>query len=173
MVVVADTSPLNYLILIDADRVLQNLYGEVLVPSAVIRELRHTGAPRQVMQWVADPPDWLRIEDAPAVSDAARRRQDQTLDELGAGEREAILLAQAQTEQVLLLMDEIKGRAEAALRSLGFTGTLGVLDAAAEAGLLDLPSALARLRETSFYVTPALLRRLLDRDAARLQKGKD
>jgi hypothetical protein len=36
------------------------------------------------MQWVADPPKWLRIEDPPTVWDAARRRQDRTLDELGA-----------------------------------------------------------------------------------------
>ena len=160
MVVIADTSPLNYLILIDADHVLQQLYGEVLVSSAVMRELQHSRAQRQVMQWVADPPEWLRIEDAPPAS-------DEILDELGAGERAAILLAQAQNQKVLLLMDENKGRAEATSRGLASTGTLGVLDAAAEAGLLDLPSAIARLRETSFYVTPALLKRLLDRDAAR------
>jgi predicted nucleic acid-binding protein len=119
------------------------------------------------MQWAADPPEWLRIEDALPASDPARRRQDQILDELGAGEREAIVLAQAQTQEVLLLMDETKGRAEAASRNLASTGTLGVSDTAAEAGLLDLPSAIARLRETSFYVTPALLKRLLDQDAAR------
>ena len=38
---------------------------------------------------------------------------------------------------------------------------------AADAGLLDLPSAIARLRETSFHVTPALLKRSLDRDIER------
>lgn len=86
---------------------------------------------------------------------------------LGAGEREAIALAAAQNEDVLLLMDEAKGRAAAASRGLATTGTLGVLDLAAEAGLLDLPSAITRLRNTSFHVTPALLKRLLDRDAAR------
>jgi len=53
------------------------------------------------------------------------------------------------------LIDESKGRAEAARRHLASTGTFGVLDAAAEAGLLDLPSAIARLRKTSFHATPA------------------
>src|ERR1035441_3717524 len=109
MVVIADTSLLNYLILIDADRLLQQLYGEVLVPSAVMRELQHSDAPRQVMEWVADPPEWLKIEHAPLVSDPS-------LTDLGSGESEAILLAQAQTQEVLLLMDEVKGRAEAASR---------------------------------------------------------
>ena len=37
--VVADTSPLNYLIQIDCQDVLQALYGSVLVPAAVLTEL--------------------------------------------------------------------------------------------------------------------------------------
>src|SRR5665213_2025152 len=160
MVVIADTSPINYLILIEADHVLQQLYGRVLVPLAVVRELQHNGAPGQVLRWIANPPAWLKIEDTLPTVDPA-------LDELGAGERAAIILAQAQSEDILLLMDELAGRAAATSRSLLSTGTLGVLDAAAEAGLLDLPSAIARLRDTSFHVTPALLKRLLDRDSAR------
>jgi len=45
MIVVADASPLNYLIQIECDSFLEELYGKVLVPAAVIAELRHPAAP--------------------------------------------------------------------------------------------------------------------------------
>jgi predicted nucleic acid-binding protein len=38
-VVVADTTPLNYLIIIDRAEVLAALFGEVLIPQAVLEEL--------------------------------------------------------------------------------------------------------------------------------------
>jgi predicted nucleic acid-binding protein len=94
------------------------------------------------------------------------------LNELGAGEREAIILAQDQGTEVLLLMDEARGRSEAARRGIATTGTLSVLDAAAGAGLLDLPTTISQLRRTTFYATPSLFKRVLDRDAARRQAAE-
>ena len=41
IVVVADTSPLNYLIQINCDHVLPALYERVFVPTAVVEELDH------------------------------------------------------------------------------------------------------------------------------------
>lgn len=38
MIVVSDTSPLNYLILISADHVLPSLFGEVLAPPEVLAD---------------------------------------------------------------------------------------------------------------------------------------
>jgi predicted nucleic acid-binding protein len=68
-------------------------------------------------------------------------------------------------------MDETRGRSEAARRGIATTGTLGVLDAAAEAGLLDLPATVSQLLLTTFFVTPSLLKRMLERDAARRRAG--
>lgn len=42
MIVVADTSPLNYLIQIECDSLLRELYNRVVIPEAVLLELRHT-----------------------------------------------------------------------------------------------------------------------------------
>jgi predicted nucleic acid-binding protein len=42
MIVVADTSPLNYLILIDEIELLPDLFEKVLLPSAVLQELKHS-----------------------------------------------------------------------------------------------------------------------------------
>jgi predicted nucleic acid-binding protein len=57
--------------------------------------------------------------------------------------------------------DEIRGRREAKRRQLPFTGTLGVLAVAAEGGLLDLKSAVDRLRETNFHIAQEILDRLV------------
>jgi hypothetical protein len=43
MIVVADTGPLNYLVLIEAVDVLQPLYKHVVVPKTVAEELRSAG----------------------------------------------------------------------------------------------------------------------------------
>jgi len=39
MIVVADTSPLNYLVLIDEIDLLPAIFGQVLLPQAVFQEL--------------------------------------------------------------------------------------------------------------------------------------
>jgi predicted nucleic acid-binding protein len=39
MIVVADTTPLRYLVVIECERLLPALYGRVLIPPAVAAEL--------------------------------------------------------------------------------------------------------------------------------------
>ena len=48
MIVVADTSPLNYLIQVDCDDLLPKLFGHILVPAGVMQELSHANAPAAV-----------------------------------------------------------------------------------------------------------------------------
>ena len=48
MIVVSDTSPLNYLLLIREEGVLQPLFGRVIVPRAVLAELNHPATPALV-----------------------------------------------------------------------------------------------------------------------------
>jgi predicted nucleic acid-binding protein len=71
----------------------------------------------------------------------------------------------------LLLIDDADGRTEAEQRALIATGTLGILEAAAIQGQIDLPSALTRLQATTFRVKPELYQDLLTRDATRKQQG--
>lgn len=61
MIVVADTTPLNYLILIDQIDILEALYGRILVPHAVQEEMLDPNAPPNVRAWAKDPPHWLEI----------------------------------------------------------------------------------------------------------------
>jgi predicted nucleic acid-binding protein len=59
------------------------------------------------------------------------------------------------------------GRLEASRRGIPNTGTLRVLRRAAIEGLIDLPSALDRLRATNFRASKALLAELRTEDAER------
>jgi predicted nucleic acid-binding protein len=153
MIVIADTSPLNYLILIGEIEVLPALYHRVLVPPSVCEELKRRRAPERVRTWIAQPPVWLETR-------APSRCPDAELAHLDAGERDAILLAE-ELGAYQIIIDEIRGRREAKRRQLPFTGTLGVLAAGAEQGLLDLRSAVDRLRQTNFHIAQNILDRLI------------
>ena len=61
MIVVADTSPLNYLVLLGHIDILAKIYAEVLVPQTVLDELQDSDAPAEVRAWAAAPPRWLQI----------------------------------------------------------------------------------------------------------------
>ena len=61
MIVVCDTSPLNYLILVGTEGVLPVLFEQVLAPPAVLLEMRHVKAPERVRRWAVVPPAWLEV----------------------------------------------------------------------------------------------------------------
>ena len=81
--IVADTTPLNYLILIQAAEILPNLYRTVLIPPAVKAELAHANTPAIVRAWISQPPQWLEVV-------SLKQPVDSALAHLDAGEREAI-----------------------------------------------------------------------------------
>ncbi len=150
MIVVADSGPLHYLILLEQTDLLATLYGEAVIPEAVLVELSSPAAPQAVRAWLSEVPSWL------AVIAVDPSRVDLVSDSLDLGEREAIALAGALSAD-LLLMDERAGRAEARRRGIRVTGTLGVLRVAAERGLVHVPDVVRRLQETTFYVDESLI----------------
>ena len=62
MIVISDTSPLCYLLLIDLIEVLPQLFGRVIIPQKVRDELLAPTAPQVVREWIAQPPDWLEVQ---------------------------------------------------------------------------------------------------------------
>lgn len=156
MIVVADSGPLHYLILLDQTELLARFYGQVIVPEAVLRELTSGRTPQPVREWLSKPPSWLRVQAVPSS------QLELITDDLDLGEREAIVLAHLLRAD-LLLIDEISGRAEARRRNLRVTGTLGILRIAAENQLIDVPQVLTRLRDTNFYVNEDLIRSIFGR----------
>jgi predicted nucleic acid-binding protein len=162
-VVISDASPLHYLILIGNAEVLQALYTEVLIPEAVAEELKQTATPESVRHWIEHSPLWLHV--VPFTAPATPT----LLADLDPGEHDAILLA-LDVRADLVIMDDREGVEEARRLGLAVTGTLGVLDRAAERGLIDLPSAVAALRQTNFRIDPSLLDQLLASDRLRRKK---
>ena len=63
-IVVADTGPINYLILIGHIDVLPVLFEKVILPSAVRGELTEPHAPVAVQNWIAAAPGWLEVRQA-------------------------------------------------------------------------------------------------------------
>src|SRR5258705_7950707 len=79
---VANTPPLNSLVLIQAAKILQNLYRTFLIPPAVKAELAHANTPVIVRAWISQPPQWLEVV-------SLKQPVDSALAHLDAGEREA------------------------------------------------------------------------------------
>ncbi len=144
--VVADTTPLNYLILIGQIEVLPKLFGKVLIPPAVVREMRHSQAPASVVAWAGNLPAWAEVRSPGGNSKLG----------IGAGEDEAISLA-LELGNVALLLDDSKARVFAKSRGLLAIGTVAILDLADEFGLLDFFDAIAKLRATNFRIQETLL----------------
>jgi hypothetical protein len=144
--VVSDASPLIALGQVGELRLLQGLFGEVVIPPAVAREV----APGVAL------PSWVKTRalQQPVAGEILRAS-------LGAGESEAISLAQELRAEWLLL-DELPGRRLAQALGLRVAGTLGLLNRAKEKGLLAAvrPHVEALVRG-GFYATPALVARIL------------
>jgi predicted nucleic acid-binding protein len=157
-VVVADTSPLRYLVEIGHISVLFRLYQTVLIPEPVYRELLHSSAPSIVREWATAPPDWLKVMAPPPTTDPA-------LLSLHAGERSALALGLS-LHADLILIDERKGASVARQKGLAITGTLGILVRAKQANLLSLAAAFARLRKTTFHCSDDLMTSLIARHDA-------
>jgi predicted nucleic acid-binding protein len=151
--VVADTSPLVYLILIEQINILPQLFDNVILPGAVHTELCHLLAPAAVRIWAEALPSWAEVKPSPEITDDVLRS-------LGAGERAAIGLALS-IHADLVLIDERKGTQVAIDNGLEVSGTLGVLQRAARNGLLNLAESFDRLKATNFRYRQQILDRLL------------
>ena len=155
MIIVSNTSPINYLILIGHINLLPKMFKQIIIPQEVYNELSDAAAPLPVQTWIATPPDWLKVQSINQPSDAI-------VDLLDPGERAAILIAQ-ELNADLLLLDDMKARRTAMDRGFAITGILGILDQAATMKLIDVPAAIQSLQNTSFWASDSLLQRLLDK----------
>jgi predicted nucleic acid-binding protein len=160
-VVVSDSGPVHYLILCGVVDVIPKLYSELVIPTAVARELSHPSAPIEVSKWIQKLPPWTKIQ-KPALIDSAAQ--------LGPGEREAIAVA-LEIKASQLLIDDRVARGVAVNRGLVVAGTVGVLEQAAMNGLINLSEVFQKLLRTNFRIDADVLREALDRDAVRRKAG--
>jgi predicted nucleic acid-binding protein len=131
VLVVADSSPLIALVSIGHIGILPQLFGTVIIPTAVGVELREAKRPQTIRSFIGNPPTWL-IERTPKTIE--------NFPLLDAGEVAAINLA-LEIKADLLLIDESLGRKAAIARGIHVAGTIGILERAADQQLLDLKVA--------------------------------
>jgi len=124
--VVVNATPLIALALIGKLGLLQQLYGQVTMPSAVEAEV-FAGGPKGIGSTEIREATWLH-----AVSLQDPQRAD-LLADLDRGEAEVIALAQ-ELDADLVILDERLARRHARRVGLTLTGTLGVLLKAKQVG---------------------------------------
>lgn len=132
------------------------MFSRILLPPAVVAELRHPHAPEIARQWSESLPSCIEIQ-SPDSAHAPLR--------LDPAESEATGLA-LQSGASLVLLDEREARREAVRLGLAVSVTIGFLERAAEKGMLNLESAFARLMSATTY---RIDRRYLEEALQRVQ----
>lgn len=150
MIVISDTSPLHYLVMIGHIEVLPKLYGQVLCPREVISECQHPHTPSPFRSWASSLPAWLVVADSSTWTDPS-------LQKLDPGEAAALRLAH-DIQADLVLMDERRGREAADKLGFKVAGVVAVLADAASHGLLDFDVAIAALcQNTNFRISQKVI----------------
>jgi predicted nucleic acid-binding protein len=162
--VVADSGPIRYLVVIGAIETLPRLYSRIVLPKVVVQELTHPSAPAAVRTWASMLPNWAEIL---LGTEKSTPELDSVLD---AGEAAAITLAN-EIHADFVLLDEREGRRMAVKSGLRIAGTIGILETAAEKGLINLQEYLTKLQATNFRIEPQFLKEALARDASRRRVG--
>jgi len=155
MLVVSNTSPISYLIVIDQIELLPRLFDTISIPETVRDELAAPKAPLVVQQWISTPPEWLMVY-------SVFTQPDLDLLKLDSGECAAILLAESLNAD-LILLDDLAARRLATARGLAMTGTLGILDQAASNNWINFAATIARLQQTNFRTSTRIVQELLQK----------
>lgn len=117
--VISNTSPLQYLYQLNLLDLLPALYGQILVPHGVDREIA-AGRARGVALPVLEKIPWIRLQEvanAPLLP---------LVPDLGSGEREVLALALERSDP-LVILDDALARRFAQRLEIALTGTLGLL----------------------------------------------
>jgi uncharacterized protein len=152
---VVDTSPLIFLAKLDRLDLLRKSASEVLIPEAVLREVKEQPdeGSRRIEKAVES---WLQVRLVEDLRVVEVLRAD-----LDWGEAEVIALA-LQTQAERVVMDDLDGRRKARRLQVNLVGTLGVLLAAQKRGEIpSLREEVERLRQQGFRVGEGLLQAVL------------
>jgi uncharacterized protein len=154
--VVSNTSPITNLAAVNKLNLLQQLYGNIIIPEAVFQELTGIDNPVpgkdevQIFEWIQ-------------TRQVINRDQVTALQlELDEGESEAIVLAM-ELNANRLLIDERRGRTIAVNLGLKITGVLGILIVAKRRGLIKgvKPILDDLIRTAQFRVSDSLYTQIL------------
>ena len=142
--VIADTSALILFSKIGELSILQKVYSEL------------TTTPQVVEEFLEPLPDWVRIK---SVSDKKYQHFLET--QVDKGEASAIALA-IESDDVILLVDDLKARGLASSLKLKITGTLGVLTKAKEKSIIrEIKPLIEKILLTDFRIADNIIDEVL------------
>ena len=152
--VISNTTPILSLLKIDKLDVLQKLYGEIIIPNAVYKEIEQ-GISKPYYQNLKEI-SWIKIEE---ISD---KKVLQYFNDLDAGEAEVLILAN-EINADLVIIDEILGRKFAQKLNINLTGTLGILLKAKELNYIEnISSLITQLKDKGTWINPKLANKVLE-----------
>ena len=150
--VIVNTTPLIVLADVGQFDLLRKLYGEIMIPQAVLEEIRSQPAKRLTAS-----SDWIKIVRVKNKDERSLFRA-----RLHAGEVEVMLLAQEQNAD-LVIMDDNAAKKTAKFMGLKVTGTLGVLLRAKREGYIqEIKPIIRAMAADGFYIDEKTKRYVLD-----------
>lgn len=167
--VVSNSGPLIWLSYIHQFQLLRQLFYEVAIPEEVRAEVvdKATGYPSASNVIRACDEGWMK-----AIEVQDTQKVALLCAELHAAEAAAIVLAQELGAQALLV-DELKARNIASEGGLQVIGTAGILLMAHERRIqIDLKELLDQMRQSGFYLSETVYRKILSRAGISMSKTK-
>jgi predicted nucleic acid-binding protein len=149
MKIVSDTGPIIGLAKIGKIFFLEHFTDEVLIPPMVHKELLGKIGPesKEIDNALYS---FIKTANLPQTEDKLQN----IISELDEGEKQAITLAYAYSEDILLLMDDRAGREAASKLGIPITGLLGLLIRLKEKGFIqDIGSLIEELRQNGYWLS--------------------
>lgn len=149
--VVVNTTPLIALSHVGQLDILKKLYGEIIIPEAVYKEL--SAKSESVCKKAVDRSlDWIRVD---GVKNQMAKSMYKT--QLHDGEVEVMILSK-EIEADVVIIDDANAKKHAKYLQLPVTGTLGVLIKAKKEGYVgELKPILYQMVEKGIYVSQELI----------------
>jgi len=155
MLIVSDASPIIALAVCNKLDLLDNLFDKVYIPQAVFNELAIPDKPKAL-----DIIEWARNKITPVKNLSVVTALSMNLD---LGESEALALYW-ETEADFLLIDEKRGRIIAIRNGIKTIGTIGILLASKQKGLIkSVKPLLEQLAKNGFRISETFYQQILER----------
>ena len=152
--VISNTSPLFYLYQLGHLELLRKLYRRIVVPKAVVDELKAGRVQGEEVPYIIDY-DWIEVRSVHVP------KLIRLITDLGAGEAQVLALALEEPNS-LVILDDYLAREVAGLQNLRVTGTAGVILKAKQEGHIPAVAPLLdKLSQLDFRLSDAVKARIL------------
>ena len=149
-IVIVNTSPIFYLYRLDCLDILRKLYGGIIIPQAVVNELKERKKVGENIPEIRNY-GWIAVKEVNVPAYIS------IITDLGRGETEVLALA-CEENDALVILDDALARRIAKIRGLRITGTIGVLlKAKAENHVTEIKPFLNKMKNVGFYLSNNLI----------------